>query len=64
MIVSTKGDRFEAEQNFEHQPGDFCHTHQLPKPLKFKVDDIGKRDADVFTQLASLAVYPYNFERF
>uniref|UniRef100_A0A914D6P4 Uncharacterized protein n=1 Tax=Acrobeloides nanus TaxID=290746 RepID=A0A914D6P4_9BILA len=57
--VSTKGDRIEVEQNFEQQPSDFCHTHQLPRPLRFNAEDIGKRDSDVLTQLASLAVYPH-----
>lgn len=58
LVVSTKGDRYEVEQNYEQQPSDFCHTHQLPRPLRFRADDIGKPNAEVFTQLVSLAIYP------
>jgi len=58
LVVSTKGDQFQVEQNFEHQPVDFCLMHQLPRPIPFRDADIGNASAPVFTQLATMAVFP------
>ncbi|KAH7723338.1 EF hand family protein [Aphelenchoides avenae] len=59
LVVSTKGDQFQVEQNFEHQPVDFCLMHQLPRPIPFRDSDIGNATAQVFTQLATMAVFPH-----
>uniref|UniRef100_A0A914RV14 EF-hand domain-containing protein n=1 Tax=Parascaris equorum TaxID=6256 RepID=A0A914RV14_PAREQ len=33
-------------------------THELPQPIRFREEDIGNVQSDVFTQLATMAVYP------
>lgn len=58
VIIATKVERYEAEQNYEQQPSEFCRTHELPQPIRFREEDIGNVQSDVFTQLATMAVYP------
>uniref|UniRef100_A0A0M3HX59 Mitochondrial Rho GTPase 1 n=1 Tax=Ascaris lumbricoides TaxID=6252 RepID=A0A0M3HX59_ASCLU len=59
VIIATKVERYEAEQNYEQQPSEFCRTHELPQPIRFREEDIGNVQSDVFTQLATMAVYPH-----
>ncbi|MFH4983042.1 hypothetical protein AB6A40_009751 [Gnathostoma spinigerum] len=58
VIVATKMDCFEIEQNYEQQPVDFCRTHALPMPLPFRREDLGRPNSAVFVQLATMAVFP------
>uniref|UniRef100_A0A915Q1W6 Mitochondrial Rho GTPase 1 n=1 Tax=Setaria digitata TaxID=48799 RepID=A0A915Q1W6_9BILA len=59
VIVATKSELCEVEQKYEQQPSDFCRTHSLPQPLRFRLNDIGKTDNPIFLQLAMMAVYPH-----
>ncbi|VDM97159.1 unnamed protein product [Thelazia callipaeda] len=59
VIVATKSELCEVEQNYEQQPKEFCRTHSLPQPLRFRLEDIGKTDNPIFLQLAIMAVYPH-----
>ncbi|VDK83319.1 unnamed protein product [Onchocerca ochengi] len=59
VIVATKSELCEVEQKYEQQPSDFCRTHSLPQPLRFRLNDIGKTDNSIFMQLAMMAVYPH-----
>lgn len=58
LIVATKTERRSVVQHYEQQPSDFCRTHQLPLPMQWLSADIGRPDAKVYTQLATMAVYP------
>ena len=58
LIVATKVEGYEVEQECEFQPTDFCLMHQLPKPVKFWKCDIGNSRSDVFSKLATMANYP------
>ncbi|TMS36803.1 hypothetical protein L596_003884 [Steinernema carpocapsae] len=59
LIVATKVDRGEVEQVYEHQPPEFCRLYQLPAPIKFHNREIGNANCEVYTQLATMAVYPH-----
>uniref|UniRef100_A0A915D2P9 Mitochondrial Rho GTPase 1 n=1 Tax=Ditylenchus dipsaci TaxID=166011 RepID=A0A915D2P9_9BILA len=59
LVVATKIENYELEQNYEHQPRDFCLMHQLPAPVRFYNSDIGNPNALVFSQLATMATYPH-----
>uniref|UniRef100_A0A158R4B8 Mitochondrial Rho GTPase n=1 Tax=Syphacia muris TaxID=451379 RepID=A0A158R4B8_9BILA len=59
VVVATKVECFQPEQNYEQQPADFCQAHGLPQPLRFRLEDIGKTDSSVYSQLATMAAYPH-----
>ncbi|VDK43175.1 unnamed protein product [Anisakis simplex] len=59
LIIATKVERCEAEQNYEQQPNEFCRTHTLPQPVRFRDEDLGNARSQIFTQLATMAVYPH-----
>ncbi|VDM46795.1 unnamed protein product [Toxocara canis] len=59
IIMATKVERYEAEQNYEQQPSEFCRTHALPQPIRFRGEDLGNAQSHLFTQLATMAVYPH-----
>ncbi|KAI1724583.1 EF hand associated domain-containing protein [Ditylenchus destructor] len=59
LVVATKVENYEIEQNYEYQPKDFCQMHQLPKPIRFYNTNIGNPNAPVFSQLATMATFPH-----
>ncbi|VDN55929.1 unnamed protein product [Dracunculus medinensis] len=59
IVVATKSEYFESEQEYGQQPGDFCRNHSLPQPILFRHEDIGHTDAPIYTQIATMAVYPH-----
>ncbi|GMS97794.1 hypothetical protein PENTCL1PPCAC_19969, partial [Pristionchus entomophagus] len=59
LMVATKVEREEVEQRWETQPGEFCGHHELPRPLRFPRSMVGYSSNTVFTQLATMAVYPH-----
>lgn len=57
LIVGCKSEYRAVNQEYELQPEDFCSRHDLPPPLKFTcVNYISK---DIYTKLATMAVYPH-----
>lgn len=63
LIVATKTDRREVLQQYELQPAEFCQKHRLPQPVRFLNSDLGCPTAEVYTKLATMAVYPCAFLR-
>lgn len=61
LVVATKIDDYEVEQDYEQQPSDFCMAHQLPQPVPFRNRDFGNAKAKVFSQLATMATFPLVF---
>ncbi|CAG9531897.1 unnamed protein product [Cercopithifilaria johnstoni] len=59
VIVATRSELCEVEQKYEQQPSDFCRTHSLPQPFRFRLNDTGKTNNSIFLQLAMMAVYPH-----
>ncbi|GMT25218.1 hypothetical protein PFISCL1PPCAC_16515, partial [Pristionchus fissidentatus] len=59
LMVATKVEREEVEQRWETQPIEFCGHHELPKPVRFARSMVGDSSNAVFTQLATMAVYPH-----
>ena len=58
LIVATKTERREVVQQYELQPAEFCQKHRLPMPVRFLNSDLGHPTAEVYTKLATMAVYP------
>ncbi|VDD96185.1 unnamed protein product [Enterobius vermicularis] len=59
VVIATKVECFQPEQNYEQQPDDFCQAHGLPQPIRFRMEDIGRSDSFVYSQLATMAAYPH-----
>uniref|UniRef100_A0A914UQK5 Miro domain-containing protein n=1 Tax=Plectus sambesii TaxID=2011161 RepID=A0A914UQK5_9BILA len=59
LMVATKADRREVLQQYELQPAEFCQKHRLPQPIRFLNSDLGRPTAEVYTKLATMAVYPH-----
>ncbi|XP_037946265.1 mitochondrial Rho GTPase-like [Teleopsis dalmanni] len=61
MIVGTKSDLVERQQDYILQPAEFCQKYKLQPPYLFSLKSNNK---EMYTKLATLASYPYVFYYF
>ncbi|ELT87672.1 hypothetical protein CAPTEDRAFT_218919 [Capitella teleta] len=57
LIVACKAEHNDRVQDYQLQPAQFCHKHGLPQPHLFTCVD--KLTRDVYSRLATMAVYPH-----
>uniref|UniRef100_T1INJ1 Mitochondrial Rho GTPase n=1 Tax=Strigamia maritima TaxID=126957 RepID=T1INJ1_STRMM len=61
LVVASKSDSTEIRQEYILQPSQFCSKYKLPPPQTFTCQ--GKLKKDVYIKLATMAAYPYVYNK-
>ncbi|TRY56363.1 hypothetical protein DNTS_034964 [Danionella cerebrum] len=59
MLVSGKSDLVEMKQQYCMSPLEFCRKHRMPPPQAFSCNTTAPPCKDIYTKLATMAVYPH-----
>ncbi|XP_066239122.1 mitochondrial Rho GTPase 2 isoform X4 [Saccopteryx leptura] len=59
LFVSSKADLAEGVSPPGLSPAEFCRRHRLPAPTPFSCAGPGEPSTAIFTQLATMATFPY-----
>ncbi|KAM9856524.1 mitochondrial Rho GTPase 1b isoform 1-T1 [Aulostomus maculatus] len=59
MLIAAKSDLPELKQLYGCSPMDFCRRHKMPPPQSFTCNTAGPPSRDIYTRLATMAMYPH-----
>uniref|UniRef100_A0A8C9Q5N5 Miro domain-containing protein n=1 Tax=Spermophilus dauricus TaxID=99837 RepID=A0A8C9Q5N5_SPEDA len=59
LFVSSKADLPAGVAPPGLSPGEFCRRHRLPAPTPFSCSGLAQPSTDIFTQLATMAAFPW-----
>jgi len=57
LIVGCRADQKAVQQDYDLQPGQFCHKYRIPPPCLYS--GVHRPNSDIYTKLATMAMYPH-----